>query len=277
MSFLAQEQGIETSSPVELYEFVYDGQRYYYTSSDAPYQDPATLRNYDPLIITRGNIVFSSEANKNTLDLNVVRDAPFLNLFRVSSPSNVVLITIKRVHRTDSIDQIAVLWSGRIISVEWDTVTARLKCESIRTSSQRYGLRRNFQIQCPHVLYGSGCGVSRATYEVISNVTSIIGTTLTLSGIGSYSGNYFAGGMIQWTNNEVIAEERRLITSSSSGSIVLVSSPVGLRVNDDVRLYPGCDHSIGANGCEKFNNTDNYGGFPHTPPKKNPFGSEPLF
>jgi hypothetical protein len=111
---------------------------------------------------------------------------------------------------------------------------------------------------------------------VTTNVTSIIGATLTLSGIGAYPINYFAGGMIQWTNPLVVAEERRLIRSSFSGSIVLVSTPVGLVSGDTVKLYPGCDHSIGENGCERFNNTDNFGGFPHTP-MKNPFGSEPLF
>lgn len=276
MSFLAQEQGVDTSSPIELYEFVYDGERWYYTSGDTSYQDPITLRLYEPLIITRGNIVFSSEANRNTLDLGVVRDTPFLNLFRVTAPSGVVLVTIKRVHRTDIVDEISVLWSGRILNVEWDTITAKLMCESIRTSSKRYGLRRNFQLQCPHVLYGSGCGVSKASYEVTTNVTSIIGTTLTLSGIGSYATDYFAGGMLQWTNSSVVAEERRLITSNSGGGLTVVSPPVGLTVGDSVKLYPGCDHGISSNGCEKFSNTDNFGGFPHTP-MKNPFGSEPLF
>jgi len=42
-----------------------------------------------------------------------------------------------------------------------------------------------------------------------------------------------------------------------------------------VSAFPGCDKSIGI--CQaKFNNHQNYGGFPHTP-TKNPFDGTPIY
>jgi hypothetical protein len=43
-----------------------------------------------------------------------------------------------------------------------------------------------------------------------------------------------------------------------------------------VTLYPGCDHTLGAAGCAKFANTDNFGGTPFIP-NKNPFGGTAIY
>src|SRR5690606_28621424 len=144
MTFIAQEQGVETGSPVELYEISYDAQTWYYTSGDASFTDPATLRVYNPMELGRSAIEFSNDFGKTGIELEVRRDAPFLDLFRVAPPSGVVSVTIKRVHRTDSDSQVAVLWKGRILNVNWGPSTATVMCESIRASVQRYGLRRCF-------------------------------------------------------------------------------------------------------------------------------------
>lgn len=278
MSFLGQEQGLDTASPLELYEVRYDSAAWYYVSGDAPFTDPVTLRSYTPLNIRRGEINASNDYGRAALEVQVERGAPFLDLFRIAPPSSVVGLTIRRVHRTDTAKQIAVIWKGRILSLSFEPGVARLHCESVRASIQRYGLRRKFQYQCPHQLFGPACGVSKSAYEVTANVTDINGVTVTCSSLVAYANNYFAGGYIEWLNNSLAANERRTILSSSNllGEIVLMTQPVGLSVGQQIRLYPGCEHNLGPNGCPKYNNEPNYGGMPHTP-INGPFDGGPLF
>lgn len=278
MSFLSQEQGTDTASPIELYEIRYDAAAWYYTSGDAPFTDPSTLRMYTPIEIGRGEINKSNDFAKNNLQVTVRRDAEFLNLYRVAPPSSVVSLTIRRVHRTDTATQIVVIWKGRMLSVAWAPDVATIECESIRASVQRYGLRRQFQLQCPHVLYGAACGVPKASHEVVTTVNSINNLIVTCSDLVAYPDNHFAGGYIEWLSNEMPANERRTIVTSGAtlGTLELMAAAVGLSVGQQVRVYPGCDHSLGAGGCQKFNNTPRYGGFPHTP-NKSPFTGEPIY
>lgn len=278
MSFLAQEQGVETAAPVELYEINYGAQTWYLVSGDAPYTDPLTLRLYEPYEMARSEIDANNDFGKSGITVQVRRDAPFLDLFRVAPPSGVVSLTIKRVHRTDTADQIVVIWKGRMLNVAWAPAIATVTCESIRASVQRYGLRRPFQLSCPHVLYGSACGVSRATHEIVGTASSINGEDIIVTDAVGYDDDNFAGGYMEWQNSLVAAVERRSIRASleSTGQLSLIGVTVGLTVGDEVRLYPGCDHTLGAGGCPKFNNVPNYGGFPYTP-NKSPFTGEPMY
>lgn len=278
MSFIGQETSIEAGAPFELYEVRYDAQVWYYTSGDTSYLDTATSRTYVPLVITRSNLIASSDLSRGNMELDVERGAAFLELFRVAPPSSVVLLTIKRVHRTDSILQIAVIWSGRILNVSWSPSSARLNCESARSSVLQFGLRRQFQLQCPHVLYGTSCRVSKASYLIEGTVTALGSGQITVPALSAAPVNYYAGGFIEWTRTDISVTERRTISSSQTGTGVLevVGVPIALKIGDAVRVYPGCDHTLGSNGCAKFNNTANYGGFPHTP-SKNPFGGDPLY
>lgn len=278
MTFIAQEQGVETGSPVELFDIRYESQNWYYTSSDTTFYDATTTRTYEPLLIDRGSLEFSSDFNKNTLEIEVAFDAAFLDLFRVSPPSGVVSLTIRRLHRTDVALEVVSLWKGRIINVTWSPTKAMLTCEPIRTSVQRIGLRRTFQLQCPHALYSQMCGASKALNELIGTVQSISGSSVNITGVSVYPVNYFAGGYIEYLSSQFITNERRMITSNpgSTNQINLVFPANNLQIGDEVRVYPGCDHTLGSNGCAKFNNTINYGGKPYTP-TKNPFNGELIY
>ena len=44
-----------------------------------------------------------------------------------------------------------------------------------------------------------------------------------------------------------------------------------------VIALPGCDRTLGPNGCPKFRNELNYGGQPTLKGMRNPFGSDPVF
>jgi hypothetical protein len=58
---------------------------------------------------------------------------------------------------------------------------------------------------------------------------------------------------------------------SESGSSVELLYPVDIAVSTNVVLTVGCDHST-STCASRFNNLDNYGGFPFIP-SKNPFST----
>ncbi len=275
MTNIAQEQSIESGSPLELYDIVLGVTHWRYTSSDTNYIEQITGNVYKALPINRPNLIYSADYGKTSLDLEFDKSALFLEVFRVSAPSGVVSVTIKRVQRNDSAHEVIVVWKGRILNIEWTQSVAKATCESIRSSVQRFGLRRCFQLQCPHVLYSTACGATKALFEVLSEVSVITNNIIHVAGAVGTVGK-FAGGYAQWTNAETLATERRMIsTDDGSGNLTLVGKPLGLVIGIEIRVYPGCDHTLDT--CEaKFANSANYGGFPYTPPK-NPFSGDPVY
>jgi uncharacterized phage protein (TIGR02218 family) len=275
MTFIAQETGVDTGSPFELYEFTYGSNSWHYTSADEDYFDEEDEITYVSVISNRSNIVFSSSFGKNSVTINVQHDLEFLDLFRVTTPSGVVSAAIKKVHRYDNTNQIIVAWKGRVLNVDWSSVSegyASLACESIRSSVQRYGLRRQFQTACPHVLYGDQCLVNKNTYRVIGSVLSVTGLTIAISGLSSADDDYFPGGYIEYTDAILNVTIRRMITAQENGTnnITVVAPTLNLTPGTNVSVYPGCDHTLTT--CDtKFSNSINFGGLPYTP-SVNPFG-----
>lgn len=277
MTFIAQEQSIEGGSPLELFEFSYGADTWCYTSGDEEYTDTLASLTYLPIPINRGSLQFSGDLSKGSLDITLPYDIAFLELFRTSMPSGVVSLTVKRVHRTDMTHETIVMWKGRIINLEWQPTEVVLSCEPIRSSVQRYGLRRLFQVSCPHVLYGPSCGLARVTYQLSGTVSAQSGTSITVSGVSAFPADYFSGGYIEYTNGILNTTERRMITAhpGTTNVVTLISPAMNVDIGDTVKLYPGCDHSIVT--CDsKFDNALNYGGFPYTP-SKNPFSGELIY
>lgn len=277
MSYQSEEQSISNGSPQELYEINYSTVIYNYTSGDSQYTNPSNGKVYKPLVIRRPNLVFSSDNGRSSLQLNVQPNADFLELFRYAPPPSVVSLTIKRLQRNDTAHEVVTVWKGRILNASWDDVEATITCESIRSSTLRFGLRKMFTIQCQHVLYGVDCLANRAAFELVGVITAISGSTLNMSGVAVKPDGWFAGGYCEWTDPITHVTNRRMITASFLGSdtLTLVSPPLGAVVGIDIHSMPGCDHTMAM--CEaKFANSINYGGMIHTP-TKSPFNGELLY
>ena len=278
MTHLATETSIELGSPIELYDFRYFDSEWNYTSGDTEFYDLVTDKTYLPIALSRANLEFSSDFSRGSLPLVMQYDTPFLDLFRAAAPSGVVSMTVRRVHRLDGDVEIITMWKGRVLNINWSGSEAQLSCQSIRSGFQRFALRRQFQFNCSHVLYGPGCEVDKTLFDLSGTVTAVSGATISISGVSAFAAGYFSGGYVEYSNSALITPERRMIKSNSGGSnaIVLVSPPLNLLVGSTAVAYPGCDHSL-ATCAAKFTNSDNYGGFPHTPTNKGPFGGETIY
>lgn len=271
MTYSARELSADQGRPIELYEFRREGQIWRFTSSDTVVTHSAAT--YQPAVIERSTLEQGSEMNRTALTLTMQRDLPMVELYQAGPPSDVITLTLRQLHVDDN--EARLLWSGRIITVvTWDMGRAKMTLEPVYTSLRRNGLRRLYQRQCPHLLYGVDCKVSNAAFRVVGAATQINGLVIQMNEAAALPSGWFSGGYLEWLISTGIYE-RRFIESHSGSSMTCTVQPIGLAVGTELRAYPGCNHLIST--CEsKFNNANNYGGMPYIP-TKNPFDGSPIF
>ena len=264
MTFETLETSQQDGRPIELYEFRRDHLRWRYTSG----ADIVVINadTWSPVPINRSAIESTSSADKSGIKIEVARDNEVADLFRVAPPSDVVLLYVYRYHYAD--EETRVLWVGRVLNCEWRGSLATLTCEPVTVSMNRMGLRRLYQRNCPHKLYGGKCGVSRAGYEVTGAVDAISGNAVSVSEADALADGHFNGGGLEWINSDGVTE-RRLITDHTGAVLTLSMSIDGLAVAESVTIYPGCKKTT-SDCLTKFSNLSNFGGFPYIP-TKNPF------
>lgn len=270
MSFDTVERSADSRKPVELYTFFRDYQAWRYTSADREVSNAGA--EYLPRALSRSAIESSSEMARGSLKITAPRDLEVADLFRVSPPTIPVTFTLQQFHNGDG--AAVLLWSGRITAVEFQGTAATITLEPVYTSLRRMGLRRAYQRQCPHVLYGTACRANRDAFKLETVVDSIAGTAVSVAGASVHAAGHFAGGFIEYPVELGIAE-RRFITDHTGDVVALSALPTGLAVGAVVKVFPGCDHSLTT--CDaKFGNVANFGGFPYFP-TKNPFGGDPTY
>ncbi|MDP9902609.1 DUF2163 domain-containing protein [Variovorax ginsengisoli] len=122
-----------------------------------------------------------------------------------------------------------------------------------------------YQAACINTLFDAGCGLNRAAWQVGGNAAA--GSTLrtVITGRGEPAG-WFTAGVLLWTGGQ-LAGLRRTVRQHLAGGVVtlfdpLPSAPVA---GDSFILTPGCDRTLGAGGCAKFNNRLMYRGTPFIP------------
>jgi uncharacterized phage protein (TIGR02218 family) len=267
MTYDSREISLQDGAPVELYEFTRGSLTYRFTSADADFS--LLGQTYTSETLQRGQIETSAERARNAITITCRREFLIADLFRVSPPTDVIGVVIKRTHRADA--DVAVIWTGRLLNCSFEGAQARLQCEPASSSLRRPGLRRLYQRQCPHVLYSTACGVNRAAHSTTTTVTAISGLALS---VASLAAKPYGGGFVEWQVASGVIE-RRFIESFSGLALNLSQAFQGLQVGDTVTVSPGCDHTT-ATCSGTYGNLPNYGGFPFIP-TKNPFDGTPVY
>ncbi|MBL4904272.1 MAG: DUF2163 domain-containing protein [Desulfocapsa sp.] len=270
---------IETSEffePIELYEFKRGVFSWFFTSADANVSFAGKTYLAQP--ISRGQIVSTQDIGKTTLKIKVSRRNIFAIQFIEASPTDIITLTITRIHASDQ--DPAVTFKGRVINVGFSENSATITCQPNQSSLRRPGLRRLYQTSCPHVLYGGPCGVLRLDFEVSATLTGVSGLVLTAPefihlGDGVFNADWFLGGFVEINNGGIIST--RFITDhdNSGGTITLNLTLSNAVVGSIVTVLPGCDHAP-ATCNNKFSNIESYGGFPFIP-QKNPQNGTSIF
>lgn len=270
MTFEARELSTQDGAPVELYMFALDTRVWRYTSSDREIESGGHV--FKPRPITRSNIESTNEKARLGLTLRAPRSLEVAELYIITPPTQAVTLVVQQFHQGDS--EVATIWTGRIVSVDFTGgIAAEITLEPVYTSIRRIGLRRLYQRQCPHVLFGPACKVDKAAHRIDGTIASISGTVVSVSAVSGEADGWAAGGYLEWTVDG--ATDRRFIDSHTGAALDLGMSTYGLSVGMAVSVYPGCDHTI-ATCNSKFANEQRFGGFPYFP-QKNPFDGTPIY
>lgn len=282
MSFENYEESRDDGEPVDLYLFRYGTTaNAYYAYTDA--EQPITIEGvtYVPIPIERGKFTASGTLDKTALEVQCPINADISNLFRVYPPGQVVTLVIKQGHVNDADQDFKVIWTGRVIQCERKDSTATLACEPISTSLRRNGLRRNYQLSCPHVLYGAQCKASKIAATTTTEVLSLTGTRVTLQDgwSGAIDPSKYVGGMIEW--NIAAGLDRRTILRVIDLKTLALSGPTsGITSGMMIDVILGCNHQMGAGpqpdgDCLPLHdNIHNFGGQPWIP-TANPLHKNP--
>lgn len=265
------------SVPIHLYEVVYGvGNANRILLTDA--EEPVVIEGntYQVAQIKHGEIHASGSLDKSELEVNTRFDSPLAELFRHYPPSQVVFLTIYRGEAGDPDQEFYAIWSGRVLSCNLEAYEAKLACEPIGTAVRRPGLRRNFQIGCPHILYGSSCRADRNAFSETSTVQGADGATIRLDGdwYGARDPRQFLNGMAEWEDsrgNIITRTILQIVASPGHHTLLLAGALSGLRVGMPVKLSLGCNHQL-SDCTNVFQNAPNHGGCPWIP-TKNPVGS----
>lgn len=157
-----------------------------------------------------------------------------------------------------------VMFDGNVAAVDPTPTDAKLTVKSELEKLNIPMPRNLFMPKCNHALYGAGCGVSKATYQVAGTVGAGA-TSTTIPSALAQATDYFQLGVIVFTSGPA-AGSRRAVKAFSGGTFTLdIPLPAVPAAGNTFTVIPGCDHSTGAQGCAKFSNLNRFRGFPFVP------------
>lgn len=268
MTYSNYENLLEGGSPVELYEFNRGAESWRFTTSAQPIT--YLTNEYTPSSITRDNIKQTTDTFKDSMKLVFPRSNQFALQYITSAPDAITTVTIYRGHSTDPDGQFIVYWKGRITGVKTSGQQAEIECESVFTSIRRVGLRARFEYNCRHALYMPGCNANKELFRADSSILGIIDQiNVTVPAAALKPDGYYNAGIIVFEDGV-----SRFITKHVGTTITFSRPYSGLIGGQSVVLYPGCNHT--KETCNnKFNNLNNFGGFPWIP-TTNPYSGSSI-
>lgn len=254
-------------SEVELYAFEGASGNFYLTPHEFDVEIDG--ERYERCPIERSALALGAEAAKSALELKLPPDHALVRHLlqaAITGEATAVRLAVARLDDPwyDYWWPAGTRWMGRVLGVEVADDAARIRCESAQVSLKRIGLRRLYSRACSHVLYSAACGAT--PIAAWATVVQVLGRSVEFDGgVPAAVAGTLAGG---WLETDTGA--RHMIVSESTEGVELLY-PVAIEVGTGVQLTAGCDHSTST--CQsRFDNLDNYGGFPFIP-TKNPFST----
>lgn len=271
MSFDSKEQSNYRSKPGSLYQFTLGPQNWFYASGEDNVEFGGNTYVAAPISDT--GFKQSGDSAREDVTITLPLTAQIVLLFRGSPPSERVYVRIRRIEMDETDAPVA--WIGTITScAPNDSVSADVVCKMMISTFKRLGLRLSYGRGCPHALYDRGCRVEKANFEISGAITQVSGSSIKVSNISDKPQDYFRGGFISWVTTLGFTE-RRMISRSNGETLQIGGFLDGLSVGLVIKMYPGCNRTR-TDCIGKFNNLDNYGGWPFIP-GKSPFSGDPVY
>lgn len=163
-----------------------------------------------------------------------------------------------------------ILFAGRVADIDCGRSLATFTVNS-HLELLNISLPRNlWQASCVNNLGDASCTVDLSGYAVSGAAATGSTASVVAASLGNATG-YFDLGKIIFTGGANAGLWRGVKSwvagsAGASGTVSLLAPfPAAPAAGDGFTIYPGCDKSLGANGCAKFSNTAHFRGFPYVP------------
>ena len=216
---------------------------------------------WEPLLVSGVSLELSGIDKKEAMTLKLLREkVPDLVNFLVHHAGNVY---VKAVEVDAAVGNWSAFYEGYVTKFKVDLHYVELTVESMVSLGIRSANRIRLSIGCIRNL--NECGVDWDSYSALCRVTAISGKTISYV-ILSRGANFPDPVPVDWLKygKAVTLTETKTIVGNSGGDFTVRFRFVELEVGDTVTVYAGCNKSVST--CrDKFNNLDNFLGFPYTP------------
>lgn len=262
MTYLGSETSQWGGQPIELYRFTRGLRVWAYTSADTEIIFDGDT--YAPSTMRRGDLPINEEKNTSNLDLWLDPTMDVVQEFIAgATPTPTGLIVIRRHRDEASAVEQAVIFIGQVGLVEFSEAEVHFTCVPMQKSVQRRVPRWLYQTQCNHMLYDINCGISPVPFTFAGHISAIAGRVVTVPEASGKPDGYYNGGYFKDGDTYTFIQ-----THVGTQLTVLSLSPL-VKVGDNITTTAGCDRTR-ATCVAKFNNLENFMGFPYIP-DKNPF------
>lgn len=233
---------------------------------------------FRPWPIKHGDITNDGTLDKSDLTISLALGTELDTLFLAYPPSQVINLIIFEGHIDDEVtpETYPAIWTGRVVNGEHKDNELHLSGLPVSTAIKRPGLRRNYQIGCPHVLYGPQCRADKAAATVTRTITAVSRNEVSFAETLGEERARYVGGLLEWLNSDTGHKEVRTIAKVAplGNRITFRGMPRGLAIGTQISLIRGCNHLM--TGCEQHGNIHNYGGQPFIP-LENPLSQKNQF
>lgn len=246
MAFDLLEASANLGRPEELYEFWMVDKFWRYTSSDRP--SVLNGYTYEPLrALRRTPLKQNKDGGDDSIKITVPMNTEVAWQFRIVVPARTVWLRIYRRHRGD--DEFVQSWYGRVRGCAWQGSKAVLECDGLNGLFKRAGLRLNFDVNCPHMLFGPGCNLDKDQFRVDGDIIEIGSDFVRSTAFASKPDGWFDLGYIEFGRYYYTIAKH-------AGDKVTIFAGLEYDVDDKpivITGYAGCNRTIPM--CwDKFNN-----------------------
>jgi uncharacterized phage protein (TIGR02218 family) len=266
MGFVEVEGSTRRAGPIRLFRFQVDQNRFFrYTDNDRDVQfDDET---FTAIPIDSPDTSSTTLLENDTYEITMPKVADMAEYLKAYPPSFVMRAEVFMLHPERAPEDRRRVFIGKIVGVSTRGAEAIVSCDTLDSSFRNPGLRRTYQRQCPHVLYGPACRAAKVPLDlVVLPLTAGINTLALEDFPVSEDAAHYLGGQIEWSipDGKVV---RNIIQSYRDGTSLrlALAGPANTALpGSTVSIFKGCERT--EESCtERFDNILNYGGQPWIP------------
>lgn len=278
MSYDTKQSSRYSQKPIRLFLFYGSDNFGPYGFTDAETAITRDGQTFDPWPIVGDEISQSGSLDKSDTTISMAIGSALDPEYLPYPPSQVVNLTIFEGTDGETVTTVnfPAVWVGRVESASPQGRQMLFSCLPAVASMKRSALRRNYQLTCPHSLYGSKCQASKVAATSARVVASIERSTILLT-VALATPAKFAGGLLEWTGIYGRHEVRTILRASDDGFYVTVRGSLpSLGDGDSVNVIKGCNRIWNEDCTLVHNNVLNFGGQPFIP-LENPISNKNQF